>query len=313
MSRQDPQCTGINLNRQLFTTGADPTSPLAHALNPDISLIIRSVHGQFEIRGCLPASDARFPARERGENPVSLCIQLGIDLPVDEIVDHLKTVYDSRGINTYTEVPHGDSEADVIISVADGRAVLDDLNNSRLPSISTFPTLHRFKRLPLTSEPDCQSLHSIISAASHWFYHLRRRPTSELISSLAGLVTVEFMELETKENATLEPTPTTSDSLIHQVQGVGCVIDLVVDEEKIYGTKIKNSSPHDLYAYIFYFDNSDFSISKQKSVQVHLCNRFLCTDISRRPSCSYQRAITSLLSPPPPANQTPLFPPTALP
>lgn len=249
----------------MFTTGAVPTSPLAHALNLDLSLIIRSVDGQFKLRECLPASDARFPARERGENPVSLCIQLGPGLPVDELVDHLKTNYDGRRINTYTEVTRGDTEADVIISVADGRAVLDDLNSSRLPSISTFPTLRKFKRLPLTSEADCQSLYSIISAASHWFYHLRRRPPNDLISSLAR-VTIEFMELEPKENATLEPTPITCDSLIHQVPGVGSVIDSVVDEDKIYGMKIKNSSPYALYPYLFYFDNSDFSISKQKSV-----------------------------------------------
>ncbi|EIM91753.1 uncharacterized protein STEHIDRAFT_135948 [Stereum hirsutum FP-91666 SS1] len=259
-ARQDPQCVGINLNRPVFTTSAVPTSPLAHALNPDLSLIIRSVDGQFELRECLPASDARFPARKPGENPVSLCIQFGLGLPMDEIFEHLRMKYDGRRINTYTKVPRGETEADVIISVADGRVVLDDLTSFRLPSISDLPTQSEFKRLPFTFEPDCRSLYSIISATSHWFYHLRRRPPNDVMSHSAR-VTISFMELENVDNATSEPAPITGDSLINQVPGVGSVIDLVVDNDKIYGMKIKNSSPYALYPYLFYFDNSDYSIT----------------------------------------------------
>jgi hypothetical protein len=40
------------------------------------------------------------------------------------------------------------------------------------------------------------------------------------------------------------------------------VIDFIVDEKAMYGIRIVNDTAEPLYPYLFYFDNTDFSISE---------------------------------------------------
>lgn len=263
--RQNPQCEGVNLNRRLFSTEPAPSSNLARSLGPSFALIVRSPQGQLEIGSTPSLPGQQFPARQDDESVSRFCIELGPGL--DEVFKRLKGACDADNLTTHLK-NSGESdyglqlvEADIIVSILNGRAVFDDLTGIG----SSSHKANRFKRLPSTSEPDFDSLYPIISAAAHWYHHLRRHPTNSALSH-SREVTIEFMELsETSEyDAMLMPKlgPSTGN-LITQDAQFRNMVDIVVDEETLYGQKIKNSSKHALYPYLFYFDNSDFSISKQ--------------------------------------------------
>lgn len=272
--RQNPQCEGVNLNRRLFSTEPAPSSHLARSLGPSFALVVRSPQGQLDIGATPSLPGQQFPARQDDEVVTSFCIELGPGL--DEVFERLKGVCDADNLTTHFK-NSGDPDyglqlvkADIIVSVLNGSAVFDDLTG--IGSVSRKES--RFKRLPHTSEPDFDSLYPIISAASHWFYHLRRRPTNSLLTR-SREVTIEFMELsETSElDAALFPKfGPSSGNLITQDAQFRNMVDIVVDEDTLYGQKIKNSSQHALYPYLFYFDNSDFSISKPifQLVKAHL-------------------------------------------
>lgn len=97
------------------------------------------------------------------------------------------------------------------------------------------------------------------------------------------------MELsETSEyDAMLMPKlgPSTENLITQDAQSRN-MVDIVVEEETLYGQKIRNTSQHALYPYLFYFDNSDFSISKQIFLLVERIYRrvFPCPDFYFRPS-----------------------------
>lgn len=277
------ECT-LNLNRRLFSTEPAPSSHLARSLGPSFALIVRSPQGQLEIGATPSLPGQQFPARQDDEIVTRFCIELGPGL--DEVFERLKGACDVDNLTTHFK-NSGDPDyglqlvkADIIVSVLNGNAVFDDLTG--IGSVSRKAS--RFKRLPITSEPDFDSLYPIISAASHWFYHLRRRPTNSLLTR-SREVTIEFMELsETSEyDAALMPMlGPSSGNLITQDAQFRNVVDIRADEETLYGQRIRNSSKYTLYPYLFYFDSSDFSISKQIYLRIkfgiHSCA--LCTIVT---------------------------------
>lgn len=286
--RQNPQCEGVNLNRRLFSTEPAPSSHLARSLGPSFALIVHSPQGQLEIGATPSLPGQQFPARQDDESVTRFCIELGPGL--DEVFERLKGACDADNLTTHLK-SSGDPdyglqliEADIIVSILNGRAVFDDLTGFG----SSPPKASRFKRLPSTSEPDFDSLYPIISAAAHWYHHLRRRPTNSALSH-SREVSIEFMELsETSEyDAMLMPKlgPSTENLITQDAQSRN-MVDIVVEEETLYGQKIRNTSQHALYPYLFYFDNSDFSISKQIFLLVERIYRrvFPCPDFSFRPS-----------------------------
>jgi len=114
--------------------------------------------------------------------------------------------------------------------------------------------LHRlYDTTPLTLE----SIRPVIRKAAHYFWHLRRTGNTKHLQSL---VDIEFRRLEeVSENY---------DHTFHSVRrpyGPNLikdgVIDIVVEKEALYGIKIVNKSEGALYPSLFYFDNSDLSIS----------------------------------------------------
>lgn len=118
-----------------------------------------------------------------------------------------------------------------------------------------------FRRLSLTASPDFDSLYPIVSAATNWYYHLRRKPARPLFSD-DQKVTIEFKELENPDYPweSLQALVPKGEDLNKDVPGVGNVVEVVADENKIYGVKISNSSSYDLYPSFFYFDDSNLCI-----------------------------------------------------
>lgn len=269
--RQNPQCEGEHRNRRLFSTETAPDSRLARSIGLSFSLVVRDPTGQLEIAVAPAIRGAQFPARDTNEHRTSLCIEFGPGL--DEVFERLKEVCSSDNLTTHFKSTQDSdyglqlTDPDLGISVVDGTAVFEDLAGIGPGSSTTS----RFKRLPLTSKPDFDTLYPIICAISSWFYHLRRRPATSALTQ-TGKVSIEFLELAKTNNydETLMPKLAPSgDDLIVQDTKAGHVVELVVDEDKLYGQMIKNSSQHALYPYLMYFDNSDFSISKKLPLTMH--------------------------------------------
>jgi len=96
----------------------------------------------------------------------------------------------------------------------------------------------------------------ILSAGSHFFWHLKRGHNHPIINQLS----VEFVELNISEDdfdSTGYPICVSSgENLLRDG-----VIDLYVySEPKPYGIKLTNNSEWDLFPVAFYFDHSDWSI-----------------------------------------------------
>jgi hypothetical protein len=110
-------------------------------------------------------------------------------------------------------------------------------------------TVHGLERMPQRALPDINEVTAIISAAAHYYWHLRRVGNAKYIKS-----TVEFTKLSDGDILTRKPD---GPNLIKDG-----VVDLVVDRDDIYGMKITNHGTSPLYASVFYFDNSNWSISR---------------------------------------------------
>ena len=112
-------------------------------------------------------------------------------------------------------------------------------------------------RIPYTIEPDPDDIRPVLRAAAHYYWHLNRtQPNNQIQNN----VKVEFYKLKESdtdfdEAGSPERYPV-GDNLCRQD-----VIEFSVEDEAMYGIKIVNTTPWDLYPNVFYFDNSELSIS----------------------------------------------------
>ena len=77
---------------------------------------------------------------------------------------------------------------------------------------------------------------------------------------IMGLVNIEFYKLQESDEF-----DESGGAVLYPVGPNLCQdgnIDFVVEEDAPYGVKIVNNSRRNFYAYLFYFDNNDFSISE---------------------------------------------------
>jgi hypothetical protein len=159
------------------------------------------------------------------------------------------------------DTQHADSAHTKLILVEKERAELDIAIENGLVVFSILnPLVTKFGlvRCPFQIPPDVDDLNPIVHAAAHYHWHLRR---TNKTSHCQNQVRLEFMRLKQDKNdfdddlnAIVRP-----DGPNLNISGV---VDIVVDKDAIYGIKIVNDSPLALYPSLFYFDNSDFSISK---------------------------------------------------
>ena len=125
-------------------------------------------------------------------------------------------------------------------------------------------TKYGLTRMPFSLEPTLEAISPVLRAADHFYWHLRRTPRVENNTKigLANYVEIEVAEIEhdgITYNDVLEPV----FSPIEADWKRGKVFDLQIDDSgTIYGWKIINKSKVNLYPALFYFDNSDWSISE---------------------------------------------------
>jgi len=124
--------------------------------------------------------------------------------------------------------------------------------------LDSLVTVHGLDRMPFRILPDPKLITPVIRRASRYFWHLRRTGNA---APLQSKVDFEFTRLQHVAgeydddfNPVMKPL---GGSLIRDG-----IIDIVVEKGAIYGIKLTNKLDKPLYTSLFYFDNSDLSISK---------------------------------------------------
>jgi hypothetical protein len=142
--------------------------------------------------------------------------------------------------------------ADLDISFVDDHIVLNILD----PVV----TIHGLNRVPFSIPKDTPgAISAVLRKAAHYFWHLRRKGNGRGLQSLVGIELTRLDESEEEYDYDLSP--------VRRPRGPNLitngVVDIVVEKDAIYGIKLTNKWKQPLYVSLFYFDNSDLSISKR--------------------------------------------------
>jgi hypothetical protein len=131
-------------------------------------------------------------------------------------------------------------EAELDIALEDGQVVFNILD----PRVTNFG----LTRIPFHISPKADDVYPVIRAAARYLWHLRTNKNP----AFQNKVRIEFKQLM----VTREIQPYGPDL------NIDGVIDFIVDEKAMYGIRIVNDTAEPLYPYLFYFDNTDLSISE---------------------------------------------------
>ncbi|CAE6497202.1 unnamed protein product [Rhizoctonia solani] len=289
---QDPVCEGININRMLFNamvSGADNSFILLEEKGSGIYLQAGAVHGITP--GCIFAIHADL-ILDPTNPPLGTMIvdqvspfesllkvtgdTLGFAIPnpaygrqIGAGDEHVLDLYitpefgktappDSRW-----KIAFSGGEKDVILRLVEKNLaeLIVDVNAAGWATF-TFPRLkpaikNGIATLKRTVPPDFQDVYRVISAAARFVWHLERFPESRPFQ--AG-VKMEFYKL--KESGQYEET----GGAILEVEGGDLnyrgSASITVNSGDQYGFRIVNSTPRDLYAYLFYFSLTTLAISE---------------------------------------------------
>ena len=113
-------------------------------------------------------------------------------------------------------------------------------------------------RMPFYIEPNADAISNVIRAAAHFNFYLRRKSNMQALHGKIDVIFTEVVQSKEEYDDYLQPV----------IQPIGPnlnrenIIDLQVQSDKMYGVKIINNSDMALYPSLFFFDNSDLSISK---------------------------------------------------
>jgi hypothetical protein len=135
------------------------------------------------------------------------------------------------------------------LAISNDKVVFNIMN----PQVTQFG----LNRMPFHIQPTYDDVYPIIRASAHYYWHLRRNNSKR---GLQGRIQLKFMQVKELDeydddyNPVIEPV---GDDL-----NVAGVVDLVIEPDQMYGIKLVNNSGLDLYPSLFYFDNSDLSISE---------------------------------------------------
>jgi hypothetical protein len=113
-------------------------------------------------------------------------------------------------------------------------------------------------RIPISVQPEPTILYSILDAAAHFRYHLRR--TSDDVHNLQNMVHLELTEVKQVEGKYDHDLNPVIDPIGHNLNMNG-VINLVPNPKVMYGITIRNESSIALYVALFYFEMNNLSIS----------------------------------------------------
>ena len=206
----------------------------------------------------LCAKESRFALKRDG---VALKSRAGTGEQVriyvaDESLKDLVRKIDPNQIQL-VERDHG---AEFGIALENGKVVFDIFDHN--------VTRHGLTRMPHILEPTLEAISPVIRAAAHFYWHRRR--TLKTGRGLAGKVKIEVTELRVEKveyDDELKPVVVYGPTASGDRKG-GNEFDLRT--ETAYGWRIINNCDVPLYPALFYFDNSDWSIS-ELSLLVSCC------------------------------------------
>jgi hypothetical protein len=124
--------------------------------------------------------------------------------------------------------------------------------------LDSFVAALGLTRMPFYIEPDADAMSNFIHAAAHFYFYLRRKSKMQALHGKIDVILTEVVQSKEEYDDYLQPV----------IQPIGPnlnrehIIDLHVQNDKMYGMKIINNSDMALYPSLFFFDNSDLSISK---------------------------------------------------
>ena len=113
-------------------------------------------------------------------------------------------------------------------------------------------------RMPFYIEPNAAAISSVIHAAAHFYFHLRRKSKTPALHGKIDVIFTELVESKEEYDDSLQPIVNPIGPNLNREN----IIDLQIQNPKMYGMKIINNSDIALYPSVFFFDNSDLSISK---------------------------------------------------
>ena len=288
--RQNPQCEGVNQRRILFNAKAPSIGRVfyevrmesdkyvmyagaAHGINngaefavykdretplktPPFGTLVVKETGAFTTTMHLPDNAIAFALAGTGfamqtkmgeEEDLRLHIALNDKLtPVFKALgeEMLRTDLNRRRISL---VEKDKAELDIAI---DGDHVVFNILNPQV-------TLFGLKQMPFRVEPTYEDVYPVICASAHYYWHLRRNNTSNVLQNQVQLEFKKMQELDEYDEDFNPIFAPTGDNL-----NTAGVVDIVVDPDDMYGIKLVNNSALDLYPSLFFFDNSDLSICK---------------------------------------------------
>ena len=150
----------------------------------------------------------------------------------------------------------------------EGRQVVFDIFD---PLVTKYGLTRMPHRIEISDGPDSDAtlitrLAHVLRAADHFYWHLRRTPGAESDSETGPGLT-NFVEIAV---ADMEQDSDSYDEFLRPILSPieaswksGKAFDLQVDDRgTVHGWKITNNTARELYPALFYFDNSDWSISE---------------------------------------------------
>ncbi|KAG8708057.1 hypothetical protein FRC08_000135 [Ceratobasidium sp. 394] len=141
--------------------------------------------------------------------------------------------------------PTGPDTADVVVD-------LDKNNHAVFDIKHALVNRHGVKELPEAVPVTAEDILAVLRAAALWIWHLNRsNPESSLEQSIKFEFTKVVREARTRKLDSVGP------DLNHSG-----VVEIVANRRDLYGMKIINTSPYNLYPYLFYFDVNGQSIEK---------------------------------------------------
>ena len=118
-------------------------------------------------------------------------------------------------------------------------------------------TKYGLTRIPHSIEPTFEAISPVIRAAVHFYWHRRQTPKTGR-HGLSKNVEIELNEVEEDFDdefiSFYKPITASGDLKVGK--------DLILRTETTYGWTISNNWTNSLYPSLFYFDNSDWSISE---------------------------------------------------
>ena len=124
--------------------------------------------------------------------------------------------------------------------------------------LDSFVAALGITRIPFYIEPNADAISNVIHAAAHFYFYLRRKSKMQSLHGKIDVVFTEVVQSKEEYDDFLQPVIKPIGPNLNREN----VIDFQVQNDKMYGMKIINNSDMALYPSLFFFDNSDLSISK---------------------------------------------------